>query len=261
MECWRYFVSSCSFKRRFYRRWFGAAGFYKTYEDRKVTWLFRKDVHISAWERNNRELFFIFLGSLDVLHQSIKRKKQFFIVIAEALLFDCRLCFSLIDVLENELGWMRHQAYYQSFNKCPAWKKGEKLVNACLDSHGVRLVKRKIIYVRDWSVRSDPIICWDVNYTVLSVHVKRQIIEEGKRWATFYLCCRSEPLRASLFCFFLSAVFLPASQNVGCVTPAELIIWQIYRFHWSVMSASLDLCACACAGHLRDSRFKLKLTY
>lgn len=31
--------------------------------------------------------------------------------------------------------------------------------------------------------------------------------------------------------FFLSAVFLPASQNVGCVTPAELIIWQIYRFH------------------------------
>lgn len=51
-----------------------------------------------------------FLGSLDVLHQSLKRKgkNQFFIVIAEALLFDCSLCFSLIDVLEDELDWMRH---------------------------------------------------------------------------------------------------------------------------------------------------------
>lgn len=98
--------------------------------------------------------------------------------------------------------------------------------------------------MRDWSVRSDPIICWDVNYTVLSVHVKRQIIEEGKRCATFYLCSRLELLRASLFCFFfLSAVFLSASQNVGCVTPAELIIWQIYCFYWSVMSALLYLCA------------------
>lgn len=41
-------------------------------------------------------------------------------------------------------------------------------------------VKRQIIYVWDWSVRSDPIISWDVNYTVLSLHVKRQIIEEVK---------------------------------------------------------------------------------
>lgn len=69
-------------------------------------------------------------------------------------------------------------------------------------------VKRQIIYVWDWSVRSDPIISWDVNYTVLSLHVKRQIIEEGKRCATFYLCFHAELLSPSLSCPHLFFLFI-----------------------------------------------------
>lgn len=59
-------------------------------------------------------------------------------------------------------------------------------------------VRTQIIYVWDWSVRSDPIISWDVNYTVLSLHVKRHIIEEGKRCTTFYLCFPLEHILPSL---------------------------------------------------------------
>lgn len=58
----------------------------------------------------------------------------------------------------------------------------------CPRMRGGWVGERKIIYVWDWSVSGDPIISWDVNYTVLSLHVKRQIIEEGKRCGTLYLC-------------------------------------------------------------------------
>lgn len=42
-----------------------------------------------------------------------------------------------------------------------------------------------------------PIISGDVNYTVHSLHVKRQIIEEGERCSALYLCCGSERRRSS----------------------------------------------------------------
>lgn len=97
--------------------------------------------------------------------------------------------------------------------------------------------KRQIIYVWDWSVSSDPIISWDVNYTVLSLHVKRQIIEEGKRCPTLYLCFHSgllEDLLSSLL--FLSMMYL----LLGNITLSELIILQGYY------SQSLPWPVCVC---------------
>lgn len=93
--------------------------------------------------------------------------------------------------------------------------------------------KRQIIYVGDWSVSSDPIISWDVNYTALSLHVKRQIIEEGKRCATLYLCfgLLLEDL-LSLVCPFSSSSFLPflffCLQCIYCGVISRCATWSYY---------------------------------
>lgn len=100
--------------------------------------------------------------------------------------------------------------------------------------------KRQIIYVWDWSVSSDPIISWDVNYTVLSLHVKRQIIEEGKRCATLYLCFQLELLDdcpSSLCAFYSSSFFSPFLSRVyllsGHITLSGLIIFFCKDIVWS----------------------------
>lgn len=62
---------------------------------------------------------------------------------------------------------------------------------------------------------------------MLGVHVKRQIIEEGKRCATFYLCPCLELVRAALFCYFCLLYFC---HNVGCVTPAEEVVFANLSF-------------------------------
>lgn len=112
--------------------------------------------------------------------------------------------------------------------------------------------KRQIIYVWDWSVSSDPIISWDVNYTVLSLHVKRQIIEEGKRCATLYLCFHLELLDRLAFVRFLSLFFLLSFFSLsmmylllGNITLSELIILQ---WHYS-QSLPRPVCVCVCRTH------------
>lgn len=90
--------------------------------------------------------------------------------------------------------------------------------------------KRKIIYVWDWSVSGDPIISWDVNYTVLSLHVKRQIIEEGKRCATLYLC--SHLLVEDLL--FLACPFFSSSFSSSFLCPQRIYWWIASHYHsWS----------------------------
>ena len=115
---------------------------------------------------------------------------------------------------------------------------------------GAWIGRRQIIYVWDWSVSSDPIISWDVNYTVLCLHVKRQIIEEGKRCATLYLCFHLELVEhcLSFLCaFFSSSFFSPFLSTVylllGNITLSELIIFQRYcsqSLPWPVCMCVLD---------------------
>lgn len=95
--------------------------------------------------------------------------------------------------------------------------------------------KRKIIYVWDWSVSGDPIISWDVNYTVLSLHVKRQIIEEGKRCATLYLCSHSLVDMLFLVCPFSSSFSSPF------LCPQRIYWWITSHFHsWSFFRVSIS---------------------
>lgn len=137
----------------------------------------------------------------------------------------------------------------QSFNKRPAWKKVARKWRMSTWNHmGVRLVKRKIIYVGDWSVRSHPIICWDVNYTVASVHVRRQIIEEGKRRGAFYLCSRSQQLRASVFAASPSAVFLWPVRMLAALLRQS---WSFCKFlvftaQWC-QQLCIDVHVCVCS--------------
>lgn len=134
--------------------------------------------------------------------------------------------------------------------------------------------KRQEIYVWDWSVSSDPIFSWDVNYTVLSLHVKSKIIEEGKRCATFYLCLHFElaAYKRSLTHFPLSLfTFLdPFYLLYSNVILSELItlqryysqssplrdafVWTLLGCCWAVCVPVLGLGACGTVPHCPQYR-------
>lgn len=156
---------------------------------------------------------------------------------------------ALIDVWKmSSIGWVI-SAITRVLLKAPKPKKKNLSWNiSFLGEQEVGLVERQIIYVRDWSVSSDPIICWDVNYTVLGLHVKRQIIEEGKRCATLYLCCHLELL--GLFfppLLSLLSLFFPALWCIYCWVILHCQSWSFLQGYYS---QSLPRLVCVCVASL-----------
>lgn len=155
----------------------------------------------------------------------------------------------------SSIGWVIRPITRVLLNaRSPKKTKKKTLWDICSRITGGRIGKRQIMYVRDWSVSSDPIISWDVNYTVLGLHVKRQIIEEGKRCATRYLCFHLELLGdcLSFFCsllFFIrplsSLSFLSTVHLCWVILQlSELII--LLRYCSQLVLWPVLVCVCVC---------------
>ncbi len=162
----------------------------------------------------------------------------------------------------SSIGWVIRPITRVLLNAPPTLQKREKksVVEYFLPRiTGGWIGKRQIIYVWDWSVSSDPIISWDVNYTVLSLHVKRQIIEEGKRCATLYLCFHLElvedcpSLVRFLSLFFLLSFFCP--WCIYCWVILHCQSWSFCKdiIHDHYRGLCVCVCVCVCVGYTQDS--------
>lgn len=115
-------------------------------------------------------------------------------------------------------------------------EKGTKIWNVpFLDNTKFDWCEENNICVRDWSVSSNPIIFWDVNYTVFSLHVKRQIIEEGKRCATLYLVFHFEFIRDSSLGFCVCMMSLLAVVILLSMLYCQILQSILWPVCWCVI--------------------------